>query len=686
MITGKTPPDAMERRAKYENQNKDILEAPHKIEKTISLNREIAILNAMNVRIEDRTPDIATFIKELNADPPAKRRYGKIKKIDLYSWPLWVKVAIPSFLAVFIALSTLLLTGVIRFPSLFSDDVVVPDGIVVVPDVEGMDKDEALKLLADSKLLPSPDGNIESAYIEAGKIVLQSPTAGSYLSENGTVVLTVSNGKGVVSAEDGISTVPYVIWDTQENAVAKLKEAGLAEPIIIVQSDNHVAAGMVISQDVESGTQLDGDSQITIVVSSGPAAFDMPSVVGSPEADARKLLSSKGLTVTVQYAKNDSVAEGKVISQSVQSGEKIKQGEKVTLVVSSGKPLISVANVVGAASDTAQSTLKSQGFKVAVLENYDSTVAAGKVISQSPASGTDQVKGTTITIYVSKGKQPVNVLFNAAGGTVTSSSKIVKCGDKYGTLPVPTRAYYTFNGWYTKAAGGERVTEATILSTTTDVTLFAHWTQNAVSGWVNKSALPEGAEVVETKYVYTLTSYTTSSSSTLSGWTKYNTTSEWGAYGAWSSWSKTAATASDSRQVETKTVTDQASYTKYRYWIYRTSDGYGYGTKNYYTGSKHGSCTKYDEITLTYALPVHNSSLGTYGPYNSTMFSHSYDCYWFFGESTKVAAVTHTEYRYRDRSLVYTYYYKKTENKESSAYPTGENINNIQEMVRYRAK
>ena len=35
----------------------------------------------MNVRIEDRTPNIATFIKDLQADPPVKRRYGKIKKI-----------------------------------------------------------------------------------------------------------------------------------------------------------------------------------------------------------------------------------------------------------------------------------------------------------------------------------------------------------------------------------------------------------------------------------------------------------------------------------------------------------------------------------------------------------------------------------------------------------------------------
>ncbi|MCR5276041.1 MAG: serine/threonine protein kinase [Clostridiales bacterium] len=63
MITGKTPPDAMERRAKYEKKSKDILVEPHKLTDDISRAHEIAILNALNVRIEDRTPDIATFIK-----------------------------------------------------------------------------------------------------------------------------------------------------------------------------------------------------------------------------------------------------------------------------------------------------------------------------------------------------------------------------------------------------------------------------------------------------------------------------------------------------------------------------------------------------------------------------------------------------------------------------------------------
>ncbi|MDO4736942.1 MAG: hypothetical protein Q4B21_08020 [Bacteroidia bacterium] len=50
---------------------------------------------------------------------------------------------------------------------------------------------------------------------------------------------------------------------------------------------------------------------------------------------------------------------------------------------------------------------------------------------------------------------------------------------------------------------------------------------------------------------------------------------------------------------------------------------------------------------------------------------------------------TWTEWRYRDRSKVYTYYFKRNLSKEDATYPTapsGCDISNIQEWVQYRAK
>lgn len=210
---------------------------------------------------------------------------------------------------------------------------------------------------------------------------------------------------------------------------------------------------------------------------------------------------------------------------------------------------------------------------------------------------------------------------------------------------------------------------------------------NDALDWVLASEVPENATIVNEKWSYDLTTNITSNSSSVSGYTLYDSTWVWGNYGSWSSWSKNKVTSSDSRQVETKTVTDRAAYTNYKYYIYRTSDGWGYGTKNYYTGSSHGSCTKYDEINLSYTLPLYDSSLGLYGPYNSSMFSHSGDCYWFYSGSNYVAAVTHTEYRYRDRSKVYTYYHTKTEAMESSSeIAASDTISNVQKWVQYVVK
>lgn len=307
------------------------------------------------------------------------------------------------------------------------------------------------------------------------------------------------------------------------------------------------------------------------------------------------------------------------------------------------------------------------------------------------AEGGEEVTAETVvttvvnhTLYAHWEPITAKITFDANGGSVSTVSKIVYTGNAVGDLPVPTRDYYNFAGWST--SDGTAITAATVINEAREFTVYAQWTLKPLSGWVKATDVPSGAQVVNTKWTYDLTTNITSSQSSVAGYTLYKTTSAWSDYGAWSSWSKTAVSKSDSRQVETKTVTDRAAYTNYKYYVYRTSDGYGYGTQGYNTGS-HGTCTKYDEINLSYALPVYDSSLGTYGPYNSSMFSHSYDAYWFFGGSSYVPAVTHTEYRYRDRSLIYTYYHTKTEAKESTTEVTAsDTISNVVKMVQYRAK
>jgi uncharacterized repeat protein (TIGR02543 family) len=99
------------------------------------------------------------------------------------------------------------------------------------------------------------------------------------------------------------------------------------------------------------------------------------------------------------------------------------------------------------------------------------------------ASGGSQVTSSTTvtvtsdhTLYAHWTKTDVTVTFDPNGGSVSPSSKTVTYGSTYGTLPTPTRTGYTFNGWYTAASGGSKVTASTTVTNTSDHTLYAHWT------------------------------------------------------------------------------------------------------------------------------------------------------------------------------------------------------------------
>ena len=67
----------------------------------------------------------------------------------------------------------------------------------------------------------------------------------------------------------------------------------------------------------------------------------------------------------------------------------------------------------------------------------------------------------------------LTINLNANGGDVNRKSFTMHNGRAVGTLPTPTRAGYTFTGWYTAASGGSKVTSAT--KVTKSMTLYARW-------------------------------------------------------------------------------------------------------------------------------------------------------------------------------------------------------------------
>lgn len=66
------------------------------------------------------------------------------------------------------------------------------------------------------------------------------------------------------------------------------------------------------------------------------------------------------------------------------------------------------------------------------------------------------------------------------GDTLEESVLIPNAEGKLSVLPTPTRSNYTFDGWFTAATGGEKVTTDTVF--TQDTTIYAHWTAVSSGG------------------------------------------------------------------------------------------------------------------------------------------------------------------------------------------------------------
>lgn len=75
------------------------------------------------------------------------------------------------------------------------------------------------------------------------------------------------------------------------------------------------------------------------------------------------------------------------------------------------------------------------------------------------------------TLYASWEPKSLVVTFD-----VSKVQMIVRYGEPYGTLPTVSETGYTFDGWYTKKSGGTQVTSSTIVTQTSNHTLYAHWT------------------------------------------------------------------------------------------------------------------------------------------------------------------------------------------------------------------
>jgi serine/threonine-protein kinase len=134
----------------------------------------------------------------------------------------------------------------------------------------------------------------------------------------------------------------------------------------------------------------------------------VPLVQGSVEQLAVQKLVAAGLQVRVRRLPNANVEIGRVFDQSRPPGERTEKGNLVVIKVSSGKPKVSVPNVLGKQATDAVAALTEHGLK-ADIHSVHSAKDSGTVTGQFPKAGARLLKGEQVRINVSQGPKPVGV-------------------------------------------------------------------------------------------------------------------------------------------------------------------------------------------------------------------------------------------------------------------------------------
>lgn len=213
-------------------------------------------------------------------------------------------------------------------------DIVVAEALagVEVPDVVGDTLADATVAIGQAGLNVRTE-EVYSADVEVGKVVAQSPKAGTRVEPGAEVALSVSKGEEPVAN----ATVPNLKGMTQAAAESALKAEGLTGRALLGYSDV-VPSGQVIAQAPVAGSSVAPGTQVLFQVSQGapPATAtlvevpDLKGMTADQAEDAVKALGLDDEVVEIEYAE---AAAGTVIGQLPAAGDMVPEGSTVSIAV-----------------------------------------------------------------------------------------------------------------------------------------------------------------------------------------------------------------------------------------------------------------------------------------------------------------------------------------------------------------
>ena len=204
----------------------------------------------------------------------------------------------------------------------------------------------------------------------------------------------------LVTREDASTTMPDVVGLREPDARARIAEAELEADVD--RRPSRRPRGVVFAQVPGAGKQLDEGERVEILVSSAEIQVVVPAVRELPLEEARATLEDAGFEVRVRRA-FAGLAEGRVVEQDPRGGERAARGSTVELVVSRGRNLNRVPDVVGRSEQEAARALRARDLEVRIFD-VPSEEPRGTVVAQVPRGGVLAPPDARVRINVSSGE------------------------------------------------------------------------------------------------------------------------------------------------------------------------------------------------------------------------------------------------------------------------------------------
>jgi serine/threonine-protein kinase len=221
-----------------------------------------------------------------------------------------------------------------------------------VPQVRGDTVAAATAALTADGFKAAVGGRVHSNQVPKGMVVDTSP-AGRVAK--GSVI------RLLISAGPFTSVVPTVKGLKLDAAQAALQRVHLASSPQNVASDAPV--GSVVGTNPPAGSTVPQTKTITIEVAAGPP---LPNLVGQDIQAAQQWAGEHGVTLQQRQDTNSQQPKGTITGQEPAPGSLVRQGDTVTVNVSTGPAIVPVPDVIGLSVEQATQQLQAAGFQVVV--------------------------------------------------------------------------------------------------------------------------------------------------------------------------------------------------------------------------------------------------------------------------------------------------------------------------------